>query len=321
MNRPRLMTTDYPVKFDSNVFDFGNLKWGKTVSKDFTFRNVSDKDVIIENVHAECGCTDAAVVSNRISPGQKGFLHVTFSPNGFDGSVTKKITLHARGYFSETNASITAKVAPSLRLSTRLIDWGKIDSSMTKSARVEIKNNEANPVKIISIHHPSYISLMNTNNSIPANGAIQFGLELSHPPLGDLNEAVEIDTNCPNQTSITVMIHADVFSKWNMSERQFFFDFINKTDVVKKSIVIHGLSSENIKLITTDCKGATVDFVPSSGVSKDIVVTLTVQGSKMPTGEMSGSVLVETNDPIQSVLRIPIVGGVQDSSHVNCCRN
>src|SRR5260221_2688806 len=102
MNRPRLMGQNYPIKFGATVFDFGSLKWGSSVTQELPFRNVSDKEVVVERVDADCGCTDAAVASERIPSGQPGTLKITFSPTGFDGAVTRNITLRAKGYLSET---------------------------------------------------------------------------------------------------------------------------------------------------------------------------------------------------------------------------
>ena len=114
-NRPRLMSQDYPVKFGTPILDFGNLKWGGSITREFQFRNVSSRDVVVERVDADCGCTDAGVASNLIPAGQPGILKVTFSPNGFDGPVTRSIALRVKGYLSETRVQLVAKVSPSLR--------------------------------------------------------------------------------------------------------------------------------------------------------------------------------------------------------------
>lgn len=67
--------TTYP---DGQVFDFGSIPEGATLRHTFRIVNVGSRPLNIRKVLPGCGCTQAAVTINRISPGTTGELKITY---------------------------------------------------------------------------------------------------------------------------------------------------------------------------------------------------------------------------------------------------
>ena len=71
------------IKFEKTVFDFGTFSMDNPVQKcTFRFTNVGDAKLVINTVHASCGCTVADYPKDFIAPGASGEITVTYDGNG-----------------------------------------------------------------------------------------------------------------------------------------------------------------------------------------------------------------------------------------------
>ena len=86
-------------KFEKVVHDFGTFEETSPVQKaTFTFTNVGNKPLVINQAIASCGCTVPSYTKQPIAPGQKGQISVTYNGRGmFPGHVKKSITIRTNG--------------------------------------------------------------------------------------------------------------------------------------------------------------------------------------------------------------------------------
>lgn len=75
---------------DSTTQSLGQLKKGKEIEITWRFKNSGDKNLIIENVTAECGCTIPEKPEQPFAPGQEGVIKAKFNGSG-SGMITKKV--------------------------------------------------------------------------------------------------------------------------------------------------------------------------------------------------------------------------------------
>ncbi len=85
------------IDFNESVYDFGqiSLKKGK-VSHEFSFTNKGQKNLVITNARADCGCTRPEYSDAPVAPGKGGTVKVTFAPAA-KGHFSKKITITTNG--------------------------------------------------------------------------------------------------------------------------------------------------------------------------------------------------------------------------------
>ena len=81
------------MKFDEEVFDFETITQGEKVSHDFKFKNTGNKNLIIANASADCGCTVAEVPKKPVPSGEGNIIRVSFDSDGKHGMVTKEISI------------------------------------------------------------------------------------------------------------------------------------------------------------------------------------------------------------------------------------
>ena len=87
------------IKFEKVVHDFGTFEETSPVQKaTFTFTNVGNKPLVINQAIASCGCTVPSYTKQPIAPGQKRQISVTYNGRGmFPGHFTKSITIRTNG--------------------------------------------------------------------------------------------------------------------------------------------------------------------------------------------------------------------------------
>ena len=87
------------IKFDKVVHDFGKFKEQDAVqSCTFTFTNVGEQPLVINQAIASCGCTVPSYPKEPIQPGKKGEIKVTYNGTGKPfGHFKKSITVRTNG--------------------------------------------------------------------------------------------------------------------------------------------------------------------------------------------------------------------------------
>ena len=80
------------IKFDTTVHNFGTFPESKSVvTCKFTFTNVGNAPLIINQAIASCGCTVPSYTEKPIAPGAKGEISVTYNGKGRYPGYFKKI--------------------------------------------------------------------------------------------------------------------------------------------------------------------------------------------------------------------------------------
>ena len=85
------------MKFDSEVFKFGIIKPGDVIEHKFEFTNTGNKDLVIKDAQASCGCTQPSFPFIPIKPGEKGYIGVKYDSKGKLGQQKPMVTLTTNG--------------------------------------------------------------------------------------------------------------------------------------------------------------------------------------------------------------------------------
>lgn len=83
------------MDFSENEFDFGTIKEGQKVEKNFTFKNNGLVDLVITNVQGSCGCTVGEYPKQPIKPNAESVIKVSFNSRGKQGKQEKSVTITA----------------------------------------------------------------------------------------------------------------------------------------------------------------------------------------------------------------------------------
>ncbi len=69
---------------DSTYVDLGKQKEGKEIEISFRFKNTGTKNLVIENVTAQCGCTVPEKPEKPFAPGEEGVIKAKYNGSGHD---------------------------------------------------------------------------------------------------------------------------------------------------------------------------------------------------------------------------------------------
>jgi hypothetical protein len=83
------------IEFNENIHDFGHLKSGEIVVYTFTFENIGEHNLLIENLKSDCGCLQIRFSKESIKPGETGNIEVEFNSSGLFGKQFKSIEIYA----------------------------------------------------------------------------------------------------------------------------------------------------------------------------------------------------------------------------------
>lgn len=89
---PQPATTIQWIDSSRNV---GKITEGEKVEITFRFRNTGDKQLVVQNVMASCGCTVAEKPDKPVAPGEEGLIKAAFDSKGRLGTNHKTITVYA----------------------------------------------------------------------------------------------------------------------------------------------------------------------------------------------------------------------------------
>ncbi len=87
------------IKFDKLTYDFGKFSEKDPIKTcKFTFTNVGEQPLVINQAVASCGCTVPKYTKEPIQPGAKGEIEVTYNGRGkVLGHFKKSITVRTNG--------------------------------------------------------------------------------------------------------------------------------------------------------------------------------------------------------------------------------
>ena len=92
------------IKFDKLTHDFGTFsEKNPVVTYTFTYTNVGEQPLLINQAVASCGCTVPEYTKTPIQPGEQGQIKVTYNGTGkFPGHFKKSITIRTNGVVEMT---------------------------------------------------------------------------------------------------------------------------------------------------------------------------------------------------------------------------
>jgi|TARA_B110000483_G_scaffold238018_1_gene313861 hypothetical protein len=98
------------MTFDNELFEFGEITQGESVSYSYTFTNTGKTDLIITSAKGSCGCTVPEWPKTPIKPGEKSQIDVVFNSEGKKGRQHKKVTVLANTQPSTNVVALSGEV-------------------------------------------------------------------------------------------------------------------------------------------------------------------------------------------------------------------
>lgn len=102
------------MKFEKELFEFGEISQGEKVNFSYKFTNVGEGDLIISSAKGSCGCTVPQWPKEPIRPGESGEIKVVFNSDGKSGKQHKTVEIIANTQPSNNVVALSGNIiAPS----------------------------------------------------------------------------------------------------------------------------------------------------------------------------------------------------------------
>ena len=333
-------STGAKIVFEELEHNFGtfNEKDGMQ-SYNFDFVNKGSSPLIINNVHASCGCTTPEWTRVPVAPGKKGFIRVSYNPQNRPGSFHKTVMVSTNGANNASVLRISGKVIPRprtieeiyprkigpVRARTNQLSFFRIKNTSVRTDSLEIVNDSDKPVHLSFRTLPEHLTVQVIPEELKphekGNIIVSFDATRLHTYGFIMNRVylkVDGKSDYRNSIGVSATIVED-FSKlsaeelanapivsWN--ENVHHFGDIKQGDKVHYTFVLKNSGHRNliIRRLKTSC-GCTVvspeKRLITPGESVPLKVTFDSEGKR---GRQNKAITVITNDPKQStsILRI-----------------
>ncbi|MCK5820474.1 MAG: DUF1573 domain-containing protein [Bacteroidales bacterium] len=99
------------MSFTQESHDYGTLEYGANGTYKFSFKNTSNKPLVITNVKSSCNCTAPAWSKEPIQSGKSGSITIKYNTN-LPGIFNKTVQVFSSAKNSPVRLTIKGKVMP-----------------------------------------------------------------------------------------------------------------------------------------------------------------------------------------------------------------
>lgn len=199
---------------------FGELAPDQKPSHHFVITNEGEKALMIDSVYSSCACVTLELAEKEIPPGHETQLTATFDPYGYEGEVSKTITIKSNDSDNpekKIEVSITVQHVPNpdLVLSQQLFDLGDISLAEKEKQTIQLTISNKGDAELIveDIVMEEYFShkIETPINIAPGeNVQADIFLDISQLKEGEFRKAVRIMTNDPQNQAVFLRIMGNI---------------------------------------------------------------------------------------------------------------
>lgn len=193
---------------------YGEVLPDNIVSHQFTLKNEGNDKLIIKSVYSSCACVSLELAEKEIPPGGETKLNAIFNPYGYEGYVTKYITIKSNDpNYPEKRIDLAITVLkvpnPNIEISTQTFNLGTISKEEQITLSFTIVNSGDAKLIIEDIVSEDIFS-HNLNLPLILTPGEQYQAEIyldaSILKEGEFRKAVRIMTNDPKKPILFLRI-------------------------------------------------------------------------------------------------------------------
>ncbi|MFW6148456.1 MAG: DUF1573 domain-containing protein [Atribacterota bacterium] len=197
---------------------YGEVTPDQMPSHDFTIKNEGGEKLVIESVYSSCPCVILELPEKEILPGEETSLMTIFDPTGYEGEVSKAVTIKSNDpenpeKIIEATITVQRIPNPDIEISEQNFNLGNLSRKEKPSIDFTIFNTGDADLIIKEIVSEE---LFSHNIKIPLTIAPeeQFQVELyidsSQLKEGEFRKAVRIMTNDPQNPRLFLRIQGNI---------------------------------------------------------------------------------------------------------------
>jgi hypothetical protein len=335
-----------PLSFAHSEWSFGTIEEKEgAVTHRFTFTNTGDVPIAIDRVNSSCGCTTPDYSRALVQPGKEGTVIVSFDPTGYAGEFSKSVVVVTGGGRWRNILIVKGTVTPrektpqeaypfdlggGLRVDNTTLAFRQVAQGKSSSMPVSYINTSEKTISIdIVPAENSGVLAVNAPETICAGckGNITLTYDLSgkdgyYGMIHDLLK-VSVDGTLSEQTMYTSMIGVDDFStqsieaapRMTLSAQYHNFGDVrsrNMPFVFRVTLRNDGSETLHIRWVSEKVGlKATIKGRMTVAPKASLPFELLLYSNKYPSGQLSESIIITSDDPLRPVRELRITAKVK----------
>lgn len=206
------------ISLSEDSWHYGEVTPDERPTHDFIIKNEGGGKLIIDSVYSSCPCVSLDLTEKEIPAGEEALLKTTFDPTGYEGEVTKILTIKSNDP-ENPEKKIEAKITvlrvpnPDIELSEQTFDLGIISRDQTQTIQFIISNT-GDAELIIEEIVSEEIFTHNMEMPLAISPGEQFQAEVyldtNQLKEGEFRKAIRIMTNDPQNMRVFIRIMGNI---------------------------------------------------------------------------------------------------------------
>ena len=141
------------IACDLPEINFGRAGEGEAIEKGFLIRNTGDEDLLISRIIPSCtSCTIINVATNRVAPGRSLSVPVRLNLGGFQGAITKTITVESNDPVTPRfPLTLKGEVVSDIILRPAVLAFGQLVEGVPAEQEVSLKAGEGHVLNVTGV--------------------------------------------------------------------------------------------------------------------------------------------------------------------------
>lgn len=292
------------------TYDFGTVNQGAEVNHDFVIKNEGNADLVIQRVHAACGCTASAPSQNIVAAGEQAVISVKFDTAGFSGDKLKTVRVYTSDMDSPSSIlTLKGTIEPDVMVEPRRVFFDNIvrGSTTIEPIEVVVRVREGSKSTITSVKAFSqYISVTELSSG-PKERRLKIAVD-STAPVGELRDRIVIGITGTRQSSINIPVLAVVGGTVMVTPSVVSMGVIEGTEPLERTVKIQSRGGEAVNVTSVTSTHPAISTDLKSGVGKKAHdLTIKVDPSKV-TRDLRATVVINTDSKEEPSVSLSVYG-------------
>jgi hypothetical protein len=307
------------IELDPPTVVFDNLYAGENGEAVVQIRNVGTKTLVIDKVHASCGCTGAVLGDREVEPGHSSELKVTFRTDDRSAGRTtrKNVTIYSNDprHDGQYRFDVVATVKAGIIVTPNPLSWGQVTPGDPLKATVRLKSEEGKPFKILRATSTNENMVLRYEPNVAAleqNIYVEFVPEETER---GARSQIVVETDHPVRKRIQIPTYWRVAQPVTVQPAYLPLGQLNPGALVQRSISIQSRLNQPLNDLKFHVEGAPIAVQAVRSMSRPDAWDLTFRIPEELAGEeVKAQLVIDTN--VERVPEVKVAIRAQVSSDI-----
>ena len=305
------------IQFDKVTYDFGSTSLVQQLAGTFNISNTGTAPLTISKPTTSCGCTVAALKTDKLAPGEKTELSFTMAVGNIPrGHAEKHITVPSNDPKNPTTQlTVKADIVPVFDYNPQMFDLGNLHLGATTNVTIQIKRTDGKPMGLTKVEanatylHTQMDPVADQTNTVAVKVEV-----VAEGAARRFNNVVNIygaETNRPLfMIPVSGRIVGDIVLQpqqlvWGIPDPENWPGPQGAAAAQRRVLVSPGTPDQKLELSNLSCTVAEIKVTLNPSADGKTFEVLAVI-DKVPKESVSGMIKFETNIPRQPTVEIPL---------------